>query len=91
MQEASIPGLARTLLIFVIIYYAIKIIGRYVFPLVIKRFMGKFEQKIRDQQQQQSNQDDVKVGETIIDKTTVKNTKESNTVGEYVDYEEVDE
>lgn len=91
MHEASIQGFVRTILIFVIIYYAVKIIGRYVFPLVVKRFVGKFEQKIKDQQEQYSPESDKKVGETTIDKTSVKNTKESNKVGEYVDFEEMDD
>ena len=91
MHEASVQGFVRTILIFVIIYYAVKIIGRFVFPLVVKRFMGKFEQRVRDQQQQKSPREDKKVGETTIDKTTIKGSKESNSVGEYVDFEEVDE
>jgi len=91
MHEASVQGFVRTILIFVIIYYAVKIIGRFVFPLVIKRFMGKFEQRVKDQQAQNSPRNDEKIGETTIDKTSVKNTKESNSVGEYVDFEEVDD
>lgn len=91
MHEASIQGLFRTILIFILIYYAVKIIGRFVFPLVVKRFMGNLEEKMKNQQQQYSPEKDEKVGETIIDKTSVKNTKESNAVGEYVDFEEVDE
>ncbi|MFK5879718.1 MAG: DUF4834 domain-containing protein [Flavobacteriaceae bacterium] len=91
MHEASVQGFVRTIFIFIIIYYAVKIIGRFVFPLVIKRFMGKFEQKFRDQQEQNSPKSDERVGETTIDKTSVKSSKESNAVGEYVDFEEVDE
>lgn len=91
MHEASVQGFVRTILIFIIIYYAVKIIGRFVFPLVVKRFMGKFEQRVKDQQAQNSPRNDENIGETTIDKTSVKNTKESNSVGEYVDFEEVDE
>jgi len=91
MQEAGIQGFVQTIIFFIIAYYAVKLIGRFVFPLVIKRFMGKFEQRVKDQQAQNSPQSNEKVGETTIDKTSVKNTKESNTIGEYVDFEEVDE
>lgn len=91
MQEASVQGFVRTIFIFIIIYYAVKIIGRFVFPLIVKRFVGKFEQKVKDQQAQNSPRNDEKIGETTIDKTSVKNTKESNAVGEYVDFEEMDE
>ncbi|MDC9723254.1 MAG: DUF4834 domain-containing protein [Urechidicola sp.] len=91
MHEASVQGFVRTILIFIIIYYAVKIIGRFVAPLIFKWFVGKFEQRVKDQQQQNSPRNDEKVGETTIDKTSIKSTKESNSVGEYVDFEEVDE
>jgi len=91
MYEASVQGLLRTILIFVIIYYAVKLIGRFVFPLFIKRFVSKFEQRVKEQQGQNNPRNDIKVGETVIDKTTVKRTKENNDIGEYVDFEEVDE
>ncbi len=91
MHEASVQGFVRTILIFIIIYYAVKLIGRFVAPLIFKRFVGKFEERVRNQQQQNSAKSDEKIGETTIDKTSVKSSKESNTVGEYVDFEEVDE
>lgn len=91
MHEASVQGFVRTILIFIIIYYAVKLIGRFVAPLIVKRFVGKFEQRVKNQQEQNSPRDDEKVGETTIDKTSIKSSKESNSVGEYVDFEEVDE
>ncbi len=90
MQEASLQGLFRTLLILFMVYYGLKIIGRFVFPLVFKRFLGKFEERVRNQQQQQAPQTNEKIGETSIDKKP-NSAKESNKdVGEYVDYEELE-
>ena len=91
MHEASVIGFARTILIFILIYYAVKIIGKFVFPLIFKRFVGKFEQRVRDQQEQNSTSSNENVGETVVDKNSVKSTKESNSIGEYVDFEEVDD
>ena len=87
MQEASLTGLLRTLAIILVIYYGIRIIARYVFPLFIKRTMNKMEDKFRAQQEAQQPQH--KVGETVIDKTPQSQNKKSES-GEYIDYEEVD-
>lgn len=82
-------GFFRTILIIFLIYYGLKIIGRFAFPLIFKRFVSKFEEKVRNQQQQAAKPNE-KVGETVIDKKPIS-TKESNDdVGEYVDYEEVE-
>jgi hypothetical protein len=90
MQEASVIGFVRTMLIIILIYYGLKVIGRLVFPMVFKRFVGKFEERVRNQQQHQNQQSNEKIGETSIDKKP-NATKESNKdVGEYVDYEDVD-
>ncbi len=87
MQEASLTGLLRTLAIILVVYYSIKIIARYVFPLFIKRTMNKMEDKFRAQQETQQPQH--KVGETVIDKKPQSQNKKPDS-GEYIDYEEVD-
>ena len=92
MQEASLTGLFRTLLIIFMVYYGLKIIGRLVFPMVFKSFVGKFEERVRNQQQQQQQQPQTneKIGETIIDKKPITPKESNKDVGDYVDYEEVD-
>ena len=80
-------GLIKTILIIMLVYYVLKIVARMAFPHIMKKAMEKMESKMREQQGK--NQQNVKVGETIIDKKP--NTKSSNnSVGEYVDFEEVD-
>jgi len=84
-------GLIRTIAILVIIYYAFKFIGKYIMPLFLKKMVDNVEKKMRDQQESQYQKEQGEVGETIIDKKPQK-TKESNKeVGDYVDYEDVDE
>jgi len=87
MQEASLMGLLRTLAIILLIYYGLKIIARYVFPLFVKRTMNKMEDKFRAQQEAQQPQH--KVGETVIDKKPQPRKKETDS-GEYIDYEEIE-
>lgn len=83
-------GLLRTLLIILVIYYGLKLITRFAFPLVMTRFQTNMEKKFNEQRDQMKrDQSTTKVGETVIDKTP--NAKKSNeNVGEYVDFEEVD-
>jgi hypothetical protein len=66
-----------------------KIIARYAFPFFIKRFMGKMEDKMRNQQGFDNQKDNVNIGETVIDKKP-QNKSSNNDVGEYVDYEDVE-
>ncbi len=81
-------GLIRTIVIIMLVYYGLKIVSRYAFPFFIKRFMGKMENKFREQQGF-NNEEDINIGETVIDKKP-NNRTSNNDVGEYVDYEEVE-
>lgn len=86
-------GLLRTIAILVIIYYAFKFFSRYIAPIFLKKVMKNVEKKMRDQQQQhqQPNDSNAKVGETVIEKKPT-NTKQSNKdVGDYVDFEDVND
>ena len=82
--------LLRTILIILLVYYGLKIIGRFAFPMIFKRFVGKFEERVRNQQQQQNPQSNEQVGETTIDKKPNSSKESNKDVGDYVDYEEVD-
>lgn len=89
MQQADLMGFFKTILIILLIYYGLKFIMRLAFPVMVKKFMGKMEQKVKQQQQSHTSQQQGKVGETTID--SAPRTKKSNKdVGEYVDYEEID-
>lgn len=88
MHEASFTGLIKTLAIFFIIYYSLKIIGRYVFPLFIKRTVSKMEDRFR--QQQEAQQPQGKVGETTIDKAPKQVRKSTHSDDDYIDFEEIE-
>ncbi len=81
--------LLRTILIILIFYYGFKMISRYVLPFFLKRFINKVQDRARQQHQNQQDPT-VEVGKTVIDKKPSKSSQGNNSVGEYVDYEEVD-
>jgi uncharacterized protein involved in cysteine biosynthesis len=81
-------GLLRTIAILIIIYYALKIIGKYIMPLFIKKVVSNVEKKYKQQQEQQQEPNG-KVGETVIAKKPPEPKESNKNVGDYVDYEEV--
>lgn len=91
MQEASLQGFLRTILIIMLVYYALKFIGRYLFPLFFQKIVKNFEKKVREQQSYQKPVDQTKEGEITIEKQPLQSKESNKDVGEYVDYEEVDE
>ena len=91
MQEASFQGFVRTILIIILIYYGFKFIGRYLFPVLFQKVMKNVEKKVREQQGYQTQDDQTKVGETTIEKKPQQPRESNKNVGEYVDYEEVDD
>lgn len=92
MQYASFTGLMRTILIILLIFYGIKILSRLFAPYLMKYLSKKVEQKFGQQfgNYQQPNQSSAKAGEVTIDKMPQQQPKSNKTVGEYVDYEEID-
>ena len=90
MQEAGFVNFLRTILIILLVYYIFKIVMRFAFPFLVKKFMGKVEKKFQEQQGNRTNKQTTKVGETIVDKTPNSDKKSNDSVGEYVDYEEIE-
>lgn len=92
MNEASFEGFIRVILIFLLIYFGIKIIIRYFGPAILRYIMKRIGKSMskrfyesQNQRKQQSRE-----GEVTIDKKPPKGRKSNNDVGEYVDYEEID-
>ena len=93
--------LLRTIAIIFIIYYGFRLLSRYVFPFLLKRWvnkkMGQFHSdSYRNQTQSQFNdekkaKDYVKQHEGEVKIKTNKSSKtETDGIGDFVDYEEVD-
>tara|TARA_B100000787_G_scaffold159892_2_gene138469 strand:+ start:49615 stop:49896 length:282 start_codon:yes stop_codon:yes gene_type:complete len=93
MQEAELMSLFRTLLIFIIVYYSFRFLARIFAPFLIKKVVGNMQEKAQknyDQKNQQTEASLTKEGETIIDKNPNSKNQGNNSVGEYVDFEEID-
>lgn len=90
LQNASLTGVMKTILIILLIYYGVKILSRIFAPVLLRYVAKKAEKQFGQQFNPQNKKEPTKnEGEISIDK--VPNTKSSNkNVGEYVDYEEID-
>ena len=92
MHEASMTQVLRVILIVLLIYFGLKLIFRWLGPVILrwmlKKIGKKFEQRFNhfDPQREQKRQK----GEVSIDKTPKSKRKSKNEVGEYIDYEEID-
>ena len=86
-------GLLKTIFFLIIFYHGFKFLARLFAPFLMKKaaetIKKKAEQQFRGQQRQQQTSS-LKEGETIIDKAPEKNQQSKNSVGEYVEFEEID-
>lgn len=80
--EAGMVTFIRTIVIIALVYYGLKIIVKYLFPIIIKRFINKQQEKFNQQQTTNNPQSKSNNNHTSSSK------KEK--LGDYVDYEEVD-
>lgn len=81
-------GFARTLFIIAIIYFGIRLITRYILPMLVDKGLKNMQQKMQNQQQQ--NNPSRPEGEVTLEKKpSTKNTSDK-AKGDYVDFEEVE-
>ena len=83
-----IVGLFRFLIVFIIVYSILVLFSRFIFPFL---FNKNYREKksgfyYSGDKYSQSNKNE---GEVTINKTSKKNKKIDNNVGEYIDYEEI--
>ena len=85
-------GLLKTIAILIIAYYILKFFSRYIAPIFLKKVVNNMEEKIRKQQEQQQTSNDVgNIGETVIAKKPAKPKESNKDVGDYVDFEDVND
>lgn len=68
-----------------LVYYAFKLLFRYLIPSLFKLFIKKYSAKHNS-----TNKEQKKDGEISID-TPTKSSVENDNLGEYVDFEEIKE
>lgn len=80
----------KTILIILLIYYALKSILRYFSPSIIRYITKKVGENFqRGFETQRNSSPSSKNGEVTIDKRT-KTSSSKKKVGEYIDFEEID-
>ena len=80
----------KTLAIIFLVYYFFKYTLRLLAPFILQSFAKKMQQKFKDQyNQQEGNQQ--KEGEITIEGKNKKTNSKDHKVGDYVDFEEVEE
>lgn len=80
----------RTLLIIAIIYYGIRIITKYILPLIVAKGVKNMQQKMEDQYRQQNQRTSRPKDEVTIERNQNNTRNNVADKGEYVDFEEVD-
>ncbi|CAL2084468.1 DUF4834 family protein [Tenacibaculum dicentrarchi] len=93
INEAGIAGLFKMILYILAFYYISKFLMKLFGPYLLKKAVNKVQKKAEQQfnnQQQQQQQNDVETGKTVVDKKPQNIQQSNNSVGEYVDFEEID-
>ncbi len=85
METASFNGFVRVLFFMIAFYYVIKFLGRIFLPVLVKKAVEKAGESFSQQQRQQQNPYG-NVQQTV----TPEKPRETEKVGEYVDFEEID-
>lgn len=83
-------GLLKTILFILFFFYAFKFLARLFAPFLVKKAAETMQRKAEQQFGNQQQKSTIKKGETIIDKAPQNNQQSKNSVGEYVDFEEID-
>lgn len=80
----GLVGFFRTILILLAVYYLYKFFTKFLFPLLLKRYVNKVTGN-----RQQNSQFERRNGDVTIKYNNKKDKKVDKDKGEYVDYEEV--
>jgi hypothetical protein len=83
-------GLLKTLFFIFICYYVFKFLVKLLAPFLVKKVADTMKKKAEQQYNNQQPKSTVKEGETTIDKAPNNSQQGKNSVGEYVDFEEID-
>lgn len=83
-------GLLKILFYILLFYYAFKFLGKLLAPFLLKKVADTVQKKAEQQFGGQQPTNNIKEGETIIDKAPKNSAQSKNSVGEYVDFEEID-
>ncbi|MFK8059601.1 MAG: DUF4834 family protein [Polaribacter sp.] len=83
-------GLLKTIFYLLLFYYGFKFLARLFAPFLIKKATETIKKKAEKQYGNQQQKATVPEGETVIDKKPRNQQQSKDSVGEYVDFEEID-
>jgi len=84
----------KTIAIIFLTYLLLKYLGRILAPILLKRFANKMQDRFQGkfhQQYQDAQKPPQEEGKVTIDETNTSSRTKSDGVGDYVDFEEVEE
>lgn len=83
-------NLFRLIIIFAVVYYALRFISRYVIPFAVNSYLKKNLGNLRDFEQYRRNAAPPRQeGEVTINYKMDKDKKVDKTKGDYIDFEEI--
>lgn len=80
----------KTLFIILLVYLGLKYLLRLFGPFLVKKAAETIKKKAEQQYGHQQPKSTVREGETTIDKAPDNSRQGKNSVGEYVDFEEIE-
>jgi len=83
----------KTLLIILLVYYGVKIIFKFAKPFIMRYIAKKANERFGQafgQNPNQTNNANQQEGEVTLDNSQANTKTSKSTVGEYVDFEEID-
>jgi len=88
-------GFLRTILIILLVYYTLKLFAKWfgpkIFGYAARRTEKHFKERFEQFQGYQNDEETISEGEISIDKKTVqKKNKDSEQLGEFIDFEEIE-
>lgn len=83
-MEASFQGLVKTLFWILFIYYGLRVVGRLLLPVLAQKMVQKAQEQFQQQQQHYAQQQQQA-------QQPAQPTAPKEVVGEYIDFEEVND
>jgi hypothetical protein len=83
-------GFLRTLFILVLVYYAIKLLTKYLAPKVVDKAADRLYKEMKSQERKSGKKTTTK-GDVTIEDNREKDKRYSRNEGDYVEFEEIDD
>ena len=86
-------GLLRTLAVILLVYFILKSLTRLFAPRLFNYAARKAEARVREMygmQEPHEANNDQRFGNVTVERKTTREKKDSEKVGEYIDFEEID-